>query len=300
MDPTKFTLRRSAVSPANAIFIIDCLSERDLQTGRSRLQELHDLLLARDPQRFEYNKNFVHRFEARSAAQFAECFGEVIGACELGVRPIIFIDAHGHPELGLGMPSGELVGWSTLLESFNAVIQCTQGELTVIVAACHSMSALEHLNQQARLPFAFYYGYSSEVQAGVVEAETRIIYESLLGDGGAAILDATNLQLQCFSEYEHVQESLAIYLLMASAPATLASLLPELSRAKIRVFADGVSAEKGEPLSGARKKVNDLLNSGLMATKVVEQLMHDTYRRDRVIEDIKAYLQGDAPPPLPR
>jgi hypothetical protein len=30
MDPTKFTLRRSAFSPGNAIFIIDCLSERDL------------------------------------------------------------------------------------------------------------------------------------------------------------------------------------------------------------------------------------------------------------------------------
>ena len=87
---------------------------------------------------------------------------------------------------------------------------------------------------------------------------------------------------------------------MADSPATLARLLPELSRAKIRVLADGVSAEKGEPLSGTRRKVNDLLNSGLMATKFVEQQMHKTHRRDRVIEDVQAYLQRDSQPPLPR
>src|SRR5690606_6400864 len=134
---TKFTLRRSAFSPGNAIFIIDCLGKQDLQTGLSRLRELHDLLLARDPQRYEYNKNFVHRFEAGSTTRFARCLEEITGACELGVRPIIFIDAHGDAEKGLEMPSGEFVGWDELLDGLGSITQQTGGELTVIVAACH-------------------------------------------------------------------------------------------------------------------------------------------------------------------
>lgn len=298
MDPTKFTLRRSAFSPGNAIFIIDCLSERDLQTGLSRLRELHDLLLARDPERFEYNKNFAHRFEAGSATKFAECFEEITGACELGIRPIIFIDAHGHSEKGLGTPSGEFIGWDELLDSLDSVTQRTGGELTVIVAACHSMKAVENLSLQKRLPFAFYYGYSSEVKAGVVDKETEVIYESLFNDGGRAVLNATSLQLKSFSEYDHVTDVLAVTLLSAKAPGVLAKMLPQLSRAKLRASADETVVNKGIPLSGSRVKVNHMLSSGQLAIKMVEQLMHDTPRRERVIQDIQAYIQGAPTPAL--
>lgn len=298
MDPTKFTIRRSAFSPGNAIFIIDCLSERDLQTGRSRLRELHDLLLARDPERFEYNKNFARRFEASSAARFAECFAEISSGCELGIRPIIFIDAHGHCEKGLGTPSGEYIGWDKLLNSLDSVNQRTGGELTVIVAACHSMKAVEKLSHQKRLPFAFYYGYSSEVKAGVVNKETELIYKSFFNDGGQRVLDATSLQLKSFSEYDYVTHVLAVTLLSAKAPDVLAQMLPNLSRAQLRATADEAAVKKGLPLSGSRAKVNHILNSGLLAINLVEQLMHDTPRRGRVIQDIQAYIQGTPAPAL--
>ncbi len=296
MNSTKFTLRRSAFSPGNAVFIIDCLSEQDLQTGLSRLRELHDLLNAREPERFDYNKNFVHRFEASSAAKLAGCFEEITGACELGIHPIIFIDAHGHPTKGLEMPSGEFVGWDELLESFGCVVQHTAGELTVIVAACHSMKAVENLRLQKLLPFAFYYGYSSEVQAGVVAKETEVIYQSLFNDGGQSVLDAANLQLESFSEYDHIEDVLAAALLMAKAPEILAEKMPELSRAKVRADADKATAKKGLPLSGSRARVNHMLNSGQCAIEVVKNLMHDTPRRERVIQDILAYIQGTPTP----
>lgn len=298
MDPTRFTLRRSAFSPGNAIFIIDCLNERDLQTGLSRLRELHDLLLARDPERFDYNKNFAHRFEADSATEFAGCLEEITCACELGVRPIIFIDAHGHTEKGLGMPSGEFVGWNELLDGLDGVVQRTAGELTVIVAACHSMTALENLRPQKRLPFAFYYGYSSEAKAGVVAKETELIYESLINDGGQSVLNATNLQIESFSEYDHVEYVLAVALLIAKAPDVLAEMLPQLSRAKLRASVDEVIVKKGLPLSGSRANVNHMLNTGQHAIKVIEQLMHDTPRRQRLIQDILAYIHGTSTPPL--
>jgi hypothetical protein len=298
MDPTKFTIRRSAVSPANAIFIIDCLSEQDLQTGRSRLQNLHDLLLSRDPEKFDDDKNFIRRFEANTASEFAECFEAIITACTLGIRPILFIDAHGHPELGLGMPSQELVGWNTLLELLEGVVGKTAGELTVIVAACHSMKAVESLRSNGRLPFSFYYGYSSNVMAGVVEKETEVIYKSLLNDGGQSIMSARNLELECWSEYDHVQDLLSMALLMAKAPSVLAEMIPQLSRANMRTAFDEVVAKNGMPQSGSRKKLNQLLNSGQHAIRLVEDMMHDTPRRDRVIQDIESYIQ-ERPAPLP-
>ncbi|MES3709857.1 hypothetical protein QC590_16680 [Pseudomonas putida] len=299
MDPTKFTIRRSAISPANAIFIIDCLNERDLQTGRSRLQNLHDLLLSRDPEKFDDDKNFIHRFEANSASEFAECFEAIMTACTLGIRPILFIDAHGHPQLGLGMPSQELVSWNTLLELLEGIVEKTAGELTVIVAACHSMKAVESLRPNGRLPFSFYYGYPSNVMAGVVEAETELIYKSLFNDGGKSIMSTTHFELECWSEYDHVQDILATALLMAKAPSIVAEMIPQLSRANMRTAFDEVVAKTGTPQSGSRKKLNQLLNSGQHAIRLVEDMMHDTPRRDRVIQDIKSYIQETPLPPVP-
>lgn len=292
MDSTKFTLRRSAFSSGNAIFIIDCLSEQDLQTGRSRLQELHDLLYAREPERFDYNKSFAPRFEAHTAGEFAGCFQEIKGACALGIHPIIFIDAHGHPINGLRMPSGEHVSWGELLESLDGIVLSASGELTVIVAACHSMKAVTNLIPTKRLPFAFYYGYSSEVKAGVVAEETKVIYQSLFNDGGQSLLNTTHLQIKSFSEYDHVEYPLAIALLMAKAHESLPKHLPQFSRTKIRAEFDRAVAKEGLRLSGSRTKVNLMLNSGQHAIKVVKQWMHDTPRREKVIQDIQLYIQG--------
>jgi len=49
MKKTKISLRQSAVSPANAIFIIDCLGETDAQSGKRRHEEILDELLADNP-----------------------------------------------------------------------------------------------------------------------------------------------------------------------------------------------------------------------------------------------------------
>lgn len=291
MDATTFNLRQSEFSPGNAIFIVDCLNESDLQTGRTRLQGLHDLLLAKDPEGFDYNKGFIRRFEASSAAQFAECFEEIIGECKRGIRPVIFVDAHGHPEKGLQMPRGGYVGWEALLEEFRNVIQQTEGELTVIVAACHSMKAVESLTSLERLPFAFYYGYSSTIQAHVLNEETKMIYESLLSDGGQSVIHAKRRCLKRFSEYDHVEDVLAFTLLMAKAPAVLAEKAPMFSRTKLRASIDKANAERGLPLSGSRSKVNRKLNSGEIPIQIVQQMMHATPRRKRVIEDIQAYIQ---------
>lgn len=296
MEPTTFTLRHSAFSSANAILIVDCLGRQGLQTGRTRLQGLHDLLLELEPERFEYAKNFAWHFEADSAEELAGRFDEIKGACELGIRPILFIDGHGHPTKGLEMPSGEFVAWGHLLQYFQSIIQQSAGELTAIVAACHSMAAVKDLRPTERLPFAFYYGYPSEVPAGVVADETQIIYRSLLLDRGQSAMNTKGLKLKSYSEYDHAIPTVAMALLIARAPNTVAEKLPELTRSKLRKVFETSAIEKGIRLAGARKHLNRELRSGFLAIKLARQLMHDTPRLSGVIEDIHAYMQESAMP----
>jgi hypothetical protein len=292
-ERTRFQLRKIGFSEANAIFIVDCLGEGDLQTGRSRLQGMHDLLLEMDPDKYDYFRDFARHFEASNAQQFDESLGEIVRLCRIGIRPILFIDGHGHPEKGLRLPSGDHVSWLDLLCYCRKIIQTSAGELTVIVAACHSMKAIKHLGEEDRLPFAFYYGYPSTVSAGAIADDTKVIYQSLLRDGGETAMKA-DLRLQIFSEYEHVETHLATALLMASEPSILAGLMPGLSRSNVSRMFEQTALSQGLRLAGKRKALNSILNSGHLAVELVSKRMHDTRRLQMIIEDIHRFIAGGA------
>lgn len=288
---TRFRFRRSGFSEANAFFILDCLGVEDLQSGRGRSQGMHDYLLALDPEKYEYNRDFVFHFQTGTAQRFFESLTEIALLCRSGLRPVLFIDGHGHPDKGLRLPSGEHVSWPDLLLHCQLIVQNSGGELTVIAAACHSMEAIKHLEWDGRLPFAFYYGYPSTVSAGAVEKETRVVYESLLRDGGLSAM-RTPLALQVFSEYDHVMRHIAAALLISSEPAIMAGLIPELSREMVsRVFEENLVSQ-GMRLAGARKKLNSILNSDQVAVQLARHRMHDTPRLYRFIEDIRLHIAG--------
>ncbi|XCY75435.1 hypothetical protein QLG25_02705 [Pseudomonas sp. CBR-F] len=298
MEKKLFTLRRSAHSPANAILTIGCLGAGDLQTGRSRLQGLHDLLLELDPDRFEYNRNFAHLFEAKSAAEFGAAFNAINDVCNIGISPILIIDGHGDERRGLQMPSGEWVSWSSLLECFQAITKRTQGQLTAIVAACHSMAAVKLVRADNKLPFSFYYGYPSTIPAGVVQDETEEIYRSLLQDRGKVLVSGHNLKIQSFSEYDHITPALASALLLSKSPMLSAKIQPELSRNKLNKELSVAMAQAERPLTGTRRRINEMLDSGELAMRIVRNLMHDTERLTRVIEDISAFMNGSPKQPI--
>ncbi|WDY56573.1 hypothetical protein [Pseudomonas sp. PSKL.D1] len=299
MESRNFTLRRSGNSPANAILTISCLSPEDLQTGRTRLQGLHDLLLELDAGRFEYNRNFAHLFEAESSGALSATFQEIYEVCDIGIDPILFIDGHGDELKGMRMPNGEWVSWKSLLEHFQPMIDRTRGQLTVIIAACHSMAAIKHVDSNRKLPFSFYYGYPSEISAGVVQDETEKIYRSLLLDHGKILVDEHRLRIECFSEYDHLTPALAPALLLSKSPTLSAQTQPELSRNEINKYISVEMARAGRPVKGTRHRINEILGSGALAVQIARNLMHDTERLERVIEDIYAFMKGGALPPLP-
>ncbi|MNU00198.1 hypothetical protein D3C72_2432690 [compost metagenome] len=58
-------------------------------------------------------------------------------------------------------------------------------------------------------------------------------------------------------------------------------------------------ARAGSPVKGTRHRINEILGSGALAVQIARNLMHDTERLERVIEDIYAFIKGGPLPPLP-
>lgn len=294
MEKTKLTISRSLASPANEIFIIDCLKSNELQSARLRHEDILDQITFISKPTDRDDRGRIHHLQCQNKQEFKKTFEKIISQCKQGTLPLIFIDGHGDSRKGLALPSGEFINWKYYCSLLNRVTSVTGGELTVVAAFCHSMAIKEMMPPGKRLPFAFYYGYTDEISAGLIQTETTLIHESLLKDGGQQLFEKLEkLTISLHSEYEHVQEILAPILLLAWAPNTLAKKLPELSRGKLRTQYERTSAAKGEPLSGKRKKFNQLIKGSSLASKVIEGTMHNTSRRERLLQEIREEMDAE-------
>jgi len=285
MGRTTITLQQSMVSPVNSIFIIDCLGLSDQKSARRRHEDICDELMALAPLTFEEDRTRVLHCKCADLNELVLLLSVIREYCQKGVLPLLFIDGHGDREKGLKLPSGQFMGWDMYLDLLNHITLATGGELTVIAAFCNSMAIEPMLSLSARLPFSFYYGYASEVPAGLVETETKMIYESLLRDGGQRFGELP-LQISSYSEYHHANQLIAHALLLAWAPETLAEVAPELSRGTLRAFYEQRLAANGVPLSGARKNFNKLIRGNGLVSSLVTSGMHDTPRRERYLYEI--------------
>ncbi|QZA95997.1 hypothetical protein K3369_19750 [Pseudomonas mandelii] len=185
------------------------------------------------------------------------------------------------------MPSGESVSWDIYLRDLRAITYAARGELTVIAAFCYSLAVKPMLiGKSEKLPFAFYFGYANEISAGVVERETKILYESLLRSGGET-LQEQGLELSCFSEYDHAIEAIAEVVMMDTAPKTLIAIDSRFSRSKLRARVGRDLAAEGVKMAGVGKAINKAIaNPKALAIKLIEGVMHDTDRRRHFIRDV--------------
>lgn len=265
--------------------MIDCLGLSDQKSARRRHEGICDELMALASSTFEQDRTRVLHCKCADLNELVFLLSVIREYCQKGALPLLFIDGHGDREKGLKLPSGQFMGWDMYLDLLNHITLATGGELTVIAAFCNSMAIEPMLSLSARLPFSFYYGYTSEVPAGLVETETKMIYESLLRDGGQRFGELP-LQISSYSEYHHANQLIAPALLLAWAPETLAEIAPELSRGTLRAFYEQRQAANGVPLSGARKNFNKLIRGNELVSALVTSGMHDTPRRERYLYEI--------------
>jgi hypothetical protein len=293
LEKTTIKLHMAVASSANTIFLIDCLSPDDLQTARRRDEGIRDELMSLPEKEYQADSSRVVYLRCQTREDWDRGLNKIRDVCKSGLLPLLFIDGHGDERRGLLMPSGESVSWEIYLRDLRAITYAARGELTVIAAFCYSLAIKPMLKgKHEKLPFAFYFGYTNEISAGIVEKETRILYESLLRNGGGTLQEEV-LELACFDEYEHAIDAIAHVVMMETAPKTLVAIDPLFSRAKIRAKVDKSLAADGVKMAGCRKVINKAIrNPKAIAIKFIEDVMHDTNRRTDFIRNIHKEMRG--------
>ncbi len=286
------TISNSSVSTADTIFIIDCLSPGELQTGKNRTEEIFNEVLRSEPNLSDDEIKKISHVYCSKLDDFLDLIQKIKDICRNGALPLLFIDGHGHSELGLQFPSGEYIGWDDYLNCLKMVTETTKGELTVVAAFCHSMKILGRIGVSDKLPFSFYYGYEDEVKAGTIEIETHEIIKKIIRDGGKGLRKNPG-SMTGYSEYDHVEKLILPAIALMKNPAELAMAMPELSKGQLRSRLDQKLASEGTPLSGSRKIFEKIINSSLLATELIKTVMHDTYRRKRLIDEVTSQIDGD-------
>ncbi|PSS59197.1 hypothetical protein [Pseudomonas sp. BBP2017] len=292
MEVTTINVERTIASDANTIFLIDCLGERDKQSARTRHEEICDTLIAQSTQNITHDISHVHHELCRHRGDWSAAMSKIRDTCKKGMLPLVFIDGHGDVQKGLAMPSGDFIGWQEYGQDLRAITDTAHGELTVIAGFCYSFAFVKTVAKVAeKLPFAFYFGYKDEVRTADVEDETRIIYKSLINDGGKS-LRYDELQISSYDEFDHALEVVGPVVFMQLAPDALRVGLPQFSKAKFRKELEKHLAQQGRPLGEMREIVKQVLNNTpRIAERLIESCMHDTTRRSRFKEHILSQME---------
>lgn len=290
-EVTTIIIEREVVSSASTIFLIDCLSDRDKQSARTRHEGICDTLMSKSTKDIIHDTSRVFHERCQDRAEWTAAMNKIRDLSKRGLLPLVFIDGHGDSEKGLKLPSGEFISWKTYGVDLKTITDAARGELTVIAAFCHSFAFVQLVNKASdKLPFAFYHGYEGVVKAHVVDDETEVIYKSLIENGGQT-LDFDKMQISRYDDYDHAINLIAPVIMMRLAPKTLVAKAPQYSKAQMRASLKKQFAREGKPLGQIRNPLKQAINSTAeVAVKLISSTMHETDRRRKFIEKILSVI----------
>lgn len=165
----------------NHIYIIHSDKPGDLKTA-APLKELVDEFYRESP-----TTTSIH--DVRSPYNLEELILRILVDClSKGVRPIIHIEAHGDPDIGLELwpdphcfigGGPKYFGWDKLMACLRPINQILDGQLLVVVAACHAINSLLAVSITERAPYCAFVGPKQSISAAAVEAAFRMLYLKL-------------------------------------------------------------------------------------------------------------------------
>lgn len=282
------TMKKSVTSNVNYICIMDCLDpNKDLSTPRRNYDDLKIKLIGKDtPAAIDKNLELI---KCLKKTDFTDQFKTLIWKFKTkGFKPLIIIHGHGSKDKGLHFPDGTSIAWEKLIKLYSNIIHKCNGDLMVISGFCHSMELIKHISWNNKLPFSFYYGYEGKIASGTVEDEMNIIYESLLKDGGKSLLPLLpSLKISLYGEFDFIMKFVALALAMATNPAELSRMHPNLSQNNIRKY---IQNKHTGPQRGLGKLVNKSVRTTLLARGIIEEYMHNTERKQYAIEAVQKYF----------
>lgn len=296
MSARNLTMRRAAVSPAEAIYILGCLGEDEYSIPGRMHQGIVDTLMAVDAVNAISQSQNVFKIQVGDRATFEQVMKQIAENSKT-LLPLIFIDGHGDEGRGLRLPNEEYIDWSGLISLFGQVTMASRGELTVVASFCHSMELIRHLDPSAKLPFSMFYGYESTITVGVIELETKEFYKSVIQDGGQKFLELDSIgelkngmEIRVYSEYDHIGFMLAVTILMRTDPKSLGSDQTLVSVRTLKKMIDTTSGHLNQSPKGARNLLKKIMKNNLLSELMIKSMMHDTKRREYLLEDVRNHF----------
>ena len=166
-DSSTFTYRKLSAAPCNKIIILKSLREEDPDTADYLYRHITESV---NPERIRKGEAaaapVVERLESKR--HLFDKLEAIRLACLKGTAPIIHLETHGCEGQGLVIfprqADPEIVTWEELIEIFRDINIACNGNLTVILAACHSFEMeKESVKQQRPSPFFAFIGYEKKI-----------------------------------------------------------------------------------------------------------------------------------------
>lgn len=284
----KITMRHSLSSGADCIYIIDCLTDSELQTGITHETTLVDALNNR-------NNDISHQI-VRKKVQTTNDFYKLISeiTCnEKVVAPLLCIHGHGSMKAGL-LVGKEYIGWHKLINCFTKLIEVKKGNLTIFALFCHSyqlvnfFKAQDHLvnycrNKYRKLPFAYYYGYETKINAGEIQDETNKIFTSLLNTEHPELFqEIPKLKIKKYSEFDYCSEKVLPILGLFVYDIDN----PNISKKNIRDKVANSIRDMGFSFKLSRDYFKNIKQNPTFLFDLIDKLMHPSEVRELYKKDL--------------
>lgn len=290
----KLNLPHSVISNINSIFILDCLSNDELQTALHSKEHIDDLVP------IESKKNHIIEItKCNGLEDFENQIKKIQALCRKGINPLLYIHGHGDEIKGLKFLSNEFISWHDLMEFFKEITLAAKGETTIVMSCCYSFNVvnafLDKYEKEKQViclpPFAFFYGYYDEISAGIVDDEAQYISKSVIYDGGEMIMENLDkLNISLYSEYDYVDGMLAFTLHMMQSQMPNEPVIADLSAKKFKADIIKNNKDNGIPFKSSRDFLKSIQqNPKPLLENIIQQAMYDTNRRKMYLEALRNY-----------
>ena len=134
-----------STSQLNKLYLLNSLSKTDYNTSKIIHQHLNVI--------HRIEKSAIHIEQITSKSQLLKRLSDIEKQCISGARPIIQFDMHGSTEGIKIEQTKETIHWKDLLPYLTKIHLASEGNLTVVFAACEAASIIDSIRVTNPSPF---------------------------------------------------------------------------------------------------------------------------------------------------
>ncbi|MDB0544269.1 hypothetical protein LBW62_23700 [Ralstonia solanacearum] len=162
----------------NAVIVLDCLRDDDLQTGLAvynNLRDLHD---------YSGHDCVIEHVRIADPGDLRIALERIRQRCLAGLLPILHFECHGDKVKGLEIGTQQIpFSWAALEGLLRPINVACEGNLGVVMAVCEGLYAITPLRLHRHAPFYFLLGTQDAIRQGALADQLPRFYEVLFTTG---------------------------------------------------------------------------------------------------------------------